>query len=479
MTRGLPAAAERLRAVPLWVWIVFAVGVAMRMAMVGLQRPGFVGYVDSAGFIENAREDIFGEVFRTAGYPQFLRSAHFFSDDLSFTVVVQHGLGVATAALLYSAARRLGAPVWSALLPAAVVLFGGTQLLLEHSLLSEGPFTFLLALAAALAAHASGSRVGPWWLGAAGLATGAATTIRPAGLFVVPALALWALLCFPRWRLRAVAAGAVVAGALLPVGSYIVVQREHEGFTGLTRGDGWTLYARVAEFADCRRFEPPLDVRAVCERRDPARRHSANSYLYLGTYSPARRAFGDPPAKDAALGVFARRAIVHQPLAYLRVVARDSLRAAVPGLGVRPGSGLTTGNFVEDLTDPADERNLAGPIALYWDTAGFKRSGVGVLAAYGKAARVEGPLTLAFCVLAVLGVVSSRGIERLGALLFALIGGALILAPAVTLFYDVRYATPAYGFLAGAAAFGLLALTRAGATRGWRSRMKRRQPALR
>ena len=479
MTRGQPAAAERLRAVPLSVWIVFAAGAAMRLAMVGLQRPGFVGYVDSAGFIENARQEIFGEVFRTAGYPQFLRSAHFFSDDLSFTVVVQHGLGVATAALLYVAARRLGAAVWTALLPAAVVLFGGTQLLLEHSLLSEGPFTFLLALSVALAAHASGSRLGRWWLGAAGVAIGAAATIRPAGLFVIPALALWALLSLPGRRLKAVAAGAVVVGAVLPVAGYIVVQRGHAGFTGLTQGDGWTLYARVAEFADCRRFEPPPGTRAVCERRDPARRHSANSYLYLGNYSPARRAFGNPPARDAALGVFARRAIVHQPLAYLRVVARDSLRAAVPGLGVRPGSGLTTGNFVEDLTDPADERNLAGPIALYWNTAGFKRQGVGVLAAYGKAARVEGPLTLAFCVLAVLGVVSLRGVERAGALLFALTGGALILAPAVTLFYDVRYATPAYGFLAGAGAFGLIPLSRAAAARGWRSGRKRRRPAPR
>ena len=131
------------------------------------------------------------------------------------------------------------------------------------------------------------------------------------------------------------------------------------------------------------------------------------------------------------------------------------------------------------MTDPADERNLVGPIALYWDTAGFMRSGAGVLSAYGKAARVEGPLTLAFFILSALGVLLLRGRERLGALLFAMVGGSLILAPAMTLFYDVRYATPAYGFLAGSAGFGLLALSRADAVRGWRSRTTRRRLAHR
>ncbi len=60
--------------------------------------------------------------------------------------------------------------------------------------------------------------------------------------------------------------------------------------------------------------------------------------------------------------------------------------------------------------------------------------------------------------LAVFGLVALRGPARRVAALFATVTLALVLLPVATVSYDVRYATPAYGPLAAAAALGLGAL---------------------
>jgi hypothetical protein len=76
---------------------------------------------------------VFRDVQKPAGYPIFLGLVHAFSDRLTLTILVQHSLGIATGLLLYKSVLRTGAPAWLGLLPAAVVFFGGTGLLLEHS----------------------------------------------------------------------------------------------------------------------------------------------------------------------------------------------------------------------------------------------------------------------------------------------------------------------------------------------------------
>jgi len=448
----------RLKRTPRAVLVVFGLGIALRVLLMVLHRPGFVGYADSSGFVANARAQLFGEVFRTAGYPLFLRITHFFNDELAWTVVLQHVLGVGTAGLLYLASRRLGAPVWAALVPAAIVLFGGMQLLLEHSVLSEAPFTFLVALSVWLAASSEGASRAPLWLAGAGASVGLASTVRPAGLLLIPALALWAVLARETWRRRGLAVAAVLVAGIAPMAVYVIAQESKTGFTGVTRSSGWSLYARVAEFAKCSEFEPPAGTRVLCERREPSKRHSANSYLYLVEYSPARKKFGSPPSADAKVGAFARGAILNQPLSYARVVLRDSLRPVFYGRGVRPGSGLVNPRLVEVLPSAARERELTVPIDLYWEQPIFRRAGIGSITGYANTVRIEGVGMGLLYVLSLVGVLLARGRERRGAVLFALCGAALILAPAAALFYDVRYAVPAYGVLAGSAAFGALAV---------------------
>jgi hypothetical protein len=458
--RAVPARlGDRLRAVPPWVLLLFSVGVLLRVALTVAQRPAFLGFPDSQGYIEAAEGGLFDNSLRTGGYVLFLRAVHALSDHLTAAIAIQHLIGVATAAILYTAVRRAGGPAWAAALPAAVVLLGGTQLYLEHAPLSEPLFGLLVVAALRLAVEAQMRSVGSVpWLAAAGLLLGAAAVVRPAGALVAPAVALWAALALRPSRQAVVAAVVLLAVAAVPVAAYVIAQERTTGYTGITRSAGWTLYGRTAEFADCSRFDPPTGTRALCETTPTATRRAAADYLFDPAVSPAIQELGMLPRHDGDVGAFARAAILGDPLAYGRVVGRDLLRHFTPNSWVRQGMGFQTSTLVPYIHDPAQEERAIAAVARYWDSAGFARSNTRTFDAYANAALVEGPVAALLAALAVYGLIALRGRQRRLAALFA--GGALalMLFPVATLSYDVRYATPAYGPLAAAAALGLVAL---------------------
>ena len=92
----------------------------------------------------------------------------------------------------------------------------------------------------------------------------------------------------------------------------------------IVEGSGWVLYARAAEFADCRRFTPPGGTAVLCDRTPQSRRRGPGYYLYLG--GPGRAAFGGPVSHDGTVRRFALAAIVHQPLDYLANLESRELR---------------------------------------------------------------------------------------------------------------------------------------------------------
>src|SRR5215208_3410455 len=114
--RRLPVRPETLPLV-----LLLAIGIVLRAWFMLGYRPASLGHADSEGYDRSADVDLFGSSFRSAGCPVFLRLAHLASANLSFTIALQHALGVGTAALLYASVRRVGGPRWAALLPAAVV----------------------------------------------------------------------------------------------------------------------------------------------------------------------------------------------------------------------------------------------------------------------------------------------------------------------------------------------------------------------
>ena len=438
-------------------------GLAVRIWLTAAWRPAFLGYPDTGTYLLIAANGpFFADSLRTVGYVVFLRAVHGVSAHLTTVVVTQHLLGVASALLLYGAVRRLTRSPWPGLLAAAVVLLCGTEVFLEHAILTESMFIFLLAGAVYATVRALDSdRI--WWPLLAGLLVGTATTVRVVGLFMVPVVA--SALVFIRrssWLTRGRLAGAALAGSLAILFAYAAAQDDQAGYFGLTRAGLWNFYGRVAPFADCRQFTPPKGTAQLCETTPPSKRPGPETYVFGGS-SPAVRAFGgpfnDPQASNDKVAAFARAAAINQPLDYLHAIVRDMWRYVAPDSFNFPGAGLSATGFVD--------QNLLIPVPRtltpYWQTSGYRidRGAERSLDRYERDTRLQGPLMVILVLLALAAPFLARGRrERVGAAFLTVAAAGSLVVPVASFYYDARIAVPAFGLLAAAAGVGAFGLVR-------------------
>ncbi len=175
-------------------------------------------------------------------------------------------------------------PRWLATAGAAVVLLDAYAIALEQQILAEAFFT--LALAASFFLVVGRDR-GALALAASGGLLAAATTMRTAALFAVPVWAVYVLWAHRRPRLI----GPAALGLMLPLLAYASWQAADTGRFGLTQADGWFLYGRVGEIADCGNADVPVAARPLCDRNARDRREGA-AYHIWNADGPARRTFG-------------------------------------------------------------------------------------------------------------------------------------------------------------------------------------------
>lgn len=431
--------------------IVLAAAVGLRLVVMAAYWPASLqhpGAGDAASYVQSARLGLWGDPIRTPGYPAFLRLAHSVSDQLAFTVVVQHLLGIAAGLLLYAAIRRLGGSRPAALAGAAVVLLNGDALFLEHTLLSDGPFVFALASSLYLAARAVDESL--WiWLAPLGLAVGSAILVRSVALILVPVLVVWLLLAAEgRWRRRAVGAAAFLGVVCAVLAGDAALRAHNTPYEAWGPTNGWALYARVGQFADCGTFEPPRGTEQLCESTLPGERPGP-TYYASQPEAPAKRFFGVPPNGNEELGAFARAAIRAQPLDYAETVLTDLARYVKPDLEERVFGGLGP----EALR--IDQAAVPPTVDPYYQDVDFKqRAGARALALYQRVVRVHGAFYVLGFVLGVAGLVLARGRPQAG---IALLGGVsflLLVFPSAIHSYDPRYGIPPTGPLAAAAAMG-------------------------
>ncbi|MES9543027.1 hypothetical protein [Actinomadura sp. NPDC000600] len=313
---------------------VVAVAVWIR-ALAVLAYPAPLWFGDSPGYLQAAVE-FRPDPTRPSGYPMLLWLLKPFH---SFTVMVsvQHAIGILTGVLVYVLVWRAGRAALPgaeaggrrAWLPGAVaalltvpVLVPVHQVALEHMLMSDSLFAFLLLAAVAVVLW---RRRTTWWLGAAaGILTAGAALTRTAG---VPLIALiLAAMAIRRagWRACAAAAAAFV----LPVAGYVFWFHAEYGQYKLAKADQVFLYGRTAAFADCRVIRPRPELAVMCPKRSDPRISKSFSVMWTPD-SPFRRipgwVYGDEGNRLA--GEFAWAAIRAQPAGYAEVVVRDTLRA--------------------------------------------------------------------------------------------------------------------------------------------------------
>jgi hypothetical protein len=319
---------------------VLAVAAAVRVAVAIAYRPA-IFFGDSWAYLDLAYggSPVGFAPDRPSGYPLMIDLLSVFGRSLQAITTAQHLAGMVTGVLVYGLLLRLRLPRWLATAGAAVVLLDAYAIALEQQILAEAFFT--LALAASFFLVAGRDR-GTVALAASGALLAAAATMRTAALFVVPVWALYVVWAHRRPRLVVPAA----LGLMLPLLVYASWHAADTGRFGLTQADGWFLYGRVGEIADCGDAKVPAAARPLCDRNARDRREGA-AYHIWNADGPARRTFGgmseDPDAQarsNEALRGFARAIIRDRPGRYAELVWEDFLRYFTPAAHSRGNSDL-------------------------------------------------------------------------------------------------------------------------------------------
>ncbi|WP_433437849.1 hypothetical protein [Nonomuraea sp. CA-141351] len=436
-----------------WFLVVLALGTVLRaVAMLGY-RPA-LWFPDSYTYIVTVfrpRPDL----VRPAGYSMFIKLLEPFHG-FGMVTAVQHLLGLATGVLIYRVARR--APRWVATLATVPVLLDAYQVQLEHLLVSDTLFMFLVVAAVALCMTERRATVV-----AIGLLLAAATLTRTIGQPLIVLFAAWFVL-----RRRVGMAGVLLAAALVPVIAYGGWFYATYHRVGLVGANGAFLYARTMSFADCAKMDPPADLRVLCDPRPPERRPPSQEYIWAKD-SPLVRLPGITFTKetDDLAGRFATQAITSQPLDYAASVLTELGRTFTWGRPVYPDPEVY-GYYQFPVTEPGPPGRYPAQVGA--DYAKLYEQGAigtkivepfaGWLRAYQSVARLPGLVLLgALLVPPVAAFARRRRGRRLAGPPAWLVPWSaavvLLVTPAAVAEFDYRYVLPAVPLACLAAALSI------------------------
>jgi hypothetical protein len=396
---------------------------------------------------------------RVGGYAIFLKVLEPLHS-LAAVTILQHLMGVSVGVMVYALARhRFGAPRWIATLATLPVLFDGFQIQLEHLILSDVPFEFLVALATTLLLWDRK----PSWARCAliGLILGVADTVRSEALPLLPIFLVYILLARIGWK----AALSALVACLAPILLYCAWFYSFYGQFAMTDSTGVFLYSRVMTFAECSKIHDlPAGELSLCTTVPPDKRPIAQDYIWR-RYSPLDR-FPPPVFSDPAnqLGEdFAKRAILAQPLSYAKTVAYDTVRVFEWKRYVFPDPATYDEYLFGYKSLPVPSH---GHVGSYRSPEAYYIRGnpsTQVVEPFAGGMRVwQRYIYLPGTVYGVILAVGLTGMvlnwRRLGgpATVPWLISVALIVIPAATAEFDYRYVLAAvpFGGLAAAMAFG-------------------------
>lgn len=284
-----------------------------------LWYPDSLPYVHAALYVEPYR-------IRPVGYSFMLlalRPLHSFA----VVVLVQHAMGLAEGTAVYALLRhRFQMPGWAATVAAVPPLLSVYAIALEHFILSDTLFGFLVTMAVVLMLWRP---VPPVWICAlAGLLLGGAAVARSEGL---PLLVPFCVFLVPRLRSIRVIAGLLVMciAFAVPLFSYEQWFDRAYGSFAETTSTGAFVYGRVSTFANCAIIKPPADEQWLCLKVPPSKRTQPPDYYVWNADSPIKHGPGSEfsTAVNRLATDFDKRAIEAQPFDYLKAVLLTSLQS--------------------------------------------------------------------------------------------------------------------------------------------------------
>jgi Dolichyl-phosphate-mannose-protein mannosyltransferase len=388
---------------------------------------------------------------RVSGYSIWLRILEPFHSYALITIL-QHLEGLAVGVMVYALARhRFGVRTWIAALATVPVLYDGFEIQLEHLIMADVPFLFVIMLATTLVLW---NPAGPSTRMCAfiGLLLGLGAVLRSIGL---PLLAVFGVyMIIRRFSWRKVAATIVVC--LIPVFGYAGVFDLEHGQFAMSDATGVFLYSRVMTFAECSVIHPPADELELCTTVPPAQRPIAQSYIW--TPQTPLDGFPSPkfsPVPNQLAENFAIRAIEAQPIGYAKAVIHDTLMAFGWKRMVFP-QAATYDEYLfgtHSLPIPSWDRVNLGKYQTY---ASFYVQGnpltdvvnpyATIIRVYQEYVWLPGTIYCLILLAGAAGIVMAW--RRVGgeALLPWTISFAMILIPAATAEFDYRYVLPAVPF---------------------------------
>jgi len=391
---------------------------------------------------------------RPAGYSAFLTMLEpFHSVWLVTTVQAVMGLAIGTA--VYAVLRRYKLTAGAATLAAVPVLFSVYEIQMEHFILSDTLFGFLVTSALLMMLWRPTPSVRVCAL--TGLVLALAILDREQGVLLPIPFGLYACAELARHiRVRAALTGilAMCLTLALPLACYAWLFEQSSGSFQLTSSTGVFLYSRVSTFAQCSVIKPPADERWLCIATPPAKRPDPTYYAWSVTSPINVRPPGgwefDSRVNSLATN-FALRAIRAQPAAYLGAVWHSTMENFEPQV-----KGSAAWFSERRYMFPASTRASLRSLARVNRELADYRSGytynsrrdpstrmvhpfAGWIRAYQRFAILPGPLLALIALAGLLGVVTRW--RRFGgpALLPWLTGVVLIITPAATTDYGARY----------------------------------------
>ncbi|WP_214413351.1 hypothetical protein [Sphaerisporangium fuscum] len=412
--------------------VVLGLAAALRVVTMLGYRPAQLYWYDSFDYLDVALHLRPTLGFHPSGYPfllWLLRPFH----SIALVVGVQHAMGLGIGVMIYAVLRRRRLPGWAACLAAVPVLFDASFLRLEHGVLSDTLFNFLIVAALAILLWSPQPSVRAYAVAGGLLAFATLTRTIALPLLVVT------LICLAVRRAGVRRLAALAIAGTLPLVAYAGWNAQVNGKFTLTTGDGGLLWARTMTFADCSVIKPPPAEARLCP--NGARQDAASEYVWDSKASLNLLPGGRDANNDLARS-FAVRAILAQPFDYLADVARDTALtfAWTPvrhPLRVTPAFGFARGQWslpdyplVEKARRGYDPDGITG-LRSVDPYAGF-------LIAYQYPAYVRGPVIGVILLLGGLGALVRRRTALLpwAAAMFLLVG------PVAVLDFDHRYVLP-------------------------------------
>lgn len=394
-------------------------------------------------------------VIRPAGYPLLLLYPLHWAHSYMLVVIVQHLLGLATGLIVYVVLLRRGIYRWAAALASVPGLLAAYEIQIEHFILSDPLFIFLLVAAlAALLWNRS-----PGWLecAVAGVLLGAAVITRSAGLPLIAAFVLWLVTRQNAgWLKRSATALLLCAAFAVPVITYAVWFHESYGQYKLTYGQGPFLAARAESFAHCATDGIPPADRWLCTTPG----HRPDWYLW-SRHEPLHFTVEFSQATDKSGTSFALHVFEAQPEDYALTTWRDVLQNFTAGQTWHP--------FAFPARTPVSMRRLiiANPTnfplaSLYrYDphpSTHLSQPWAAIMQAYQRVVILPPVATVIIVLAGLAGLVLCR--ERGGpGLLPWLTGVILLVFPAATSGFGERYELASIAPLCMAAMLGLAEIT--------------------